>query len=116
MNEGKEFTKKKKKIEICDLTKIDNGVPQRFDFVPKRPVGVHNIPSNFEEITPGDLFKLYFDSTVVDYICSASNEYAERNKSKYPTMYAYLRQMTPEVFYKFVGILLHLGYRKIPRP
>ena len=31
-------------------------------------------------------------------------------------MYAYLWQMTPEKFYKFVGILLYLGYRKIPRP
>ena len=31
-------------------------------------------------------------------------------------MYAYLQQMTPEKFYKFDGILLHLGYRKIPRP
>ena len=99
------------KIEICDLTKVDDGVPEYFDFVPKQSVGAHNIPSNLEEITPCDLFKSYFDSTVVDCICSASNEYAERNKSKYPTMYAYLRQMTPEKFYKFIGIHCTTAFR-----
>ena len=103
-------------FEVHDLSEVDNGIRQYHDFQPSRSVGVQNVPSNFEELTPADLFKLYFDSAIVDVICSASNEYAERNKSNYPTMYAYFREMTPDNFYKVIGILIHLGYRKIPRP
>ena len=51
---------------------------------------------------------------LVGMICRASNEYAKLNKDKSPTMYSYYNEMTPDDFYKLVGIFIHLGYRKIP--
>ena len=95
------------------MTAIDNEVPDLHEFKPSRSVGVH-LPSRSGEWPPYELFKLFFDSEIVNMICDASNEYAERNKSKRRVMYSYYRSMTPD-FYKIVGILIHLGYRKIPR-
>ena len=48
-------------------------------------------------------------------LCKASNEYAEFLKDKKPVMYKYFGGMNPDNFYKLVGILIHFGYRKIPR-
>ena len=103
------------KFDVHDLSKVDNDIPNCYDFEPWRSVGVHHLLSS-NELTPADIFKLYLDPAIVDVICSATNEYAERNKSKYPTMLAYYDVMNPEKFYKVVGILVHLGYHKIPRP
>ena len=58
---------------------------------------------------------MYFDDNIVQQICDASNEYAERNKDKKKQMYQYFKKMTREDFYAIVGTLVHLGYRKIPR-
>ena len=101
-------------LDICDLTTVDNDVPSLHQFNPSRSVGVH-LPLHSEDWSPEELFKLYFDSEIVNMICNASNEYAERNKNKYPVMYSYFRKMEPIDFYNLVGILVHLGYRKIPR-
>ena len=79
-----------------------------------RSVGAH-LPSSICEPSPADLFKLFFDEEIVQSICDASNEYAERNKTSRPAMYRYYKQMTIEDFYALVGIFIHLGYRKIPR-
>ena len=79
-----------------------------------RSVGAH-LPSSICEPSPADLFKLFFDEEIVQRICDASNEYAERNKTSRPAMYRYYKQMTIEDFYALVGIFIHLGYRKIPR-
>ena len=62
-------------FEVHDLSEVDNDIRQYHDFQPSRSVGV--VPSNVEELIPADVFKLYFDSAIVDVICSASNEYAE---------------------------------------
>ena len=101
-------------FDICDLTTVDNDVPSLHQFNPSRSVGVH-LPLHSEDWSPEELFKVYFDSEIVNMICDASNEYAERNKNKYPVMYSYFRKMEPIDFYNLVGILVHLGYRKIPR-
>jgi hypothetical protein len=98
---------------VFDLTDIDSKVPQIHIFNPSRTVGAH-VPYD-NEITPADLFKLFFDSKIVQDICDASNEYAELKKSSRSTMYRYYKQMVPEDFYALVGVLVHLGYRKIPR-
>ena len=98
-------------FDICDLTTVDNDVPSLHQFNPSRSVGVH-LPLHSEDWSPEELFK---DSEIVNMICDASNEYAERNKNKYPVMYSYFRKMEPIDFYNLVGILVHLSYRKIPR-
>lgn len=101
-------------FDIHDLTTIDNDVPSLHTFNPSRSPGVH-LPMHSEDWSPEEIFKLYFDSEIIKLICNASNEYAERNKKKYPQMYSYFRKMEPHDFYNLVGILVHLGYRKIPR-
>lgn len=58
------------------------------------------------------LFKMYFDENIVQQICDASNEYAERNKDKKKEMYRFSKEMTCDDFYAMVGIIVH---RKIPR-
>ncbi len=57
-------------------------IPKHHDFEPLCSVGVHGLSS---ELTPAELFKLYFDPAIVNFICSATNEYADRNKSNYST-------------------------------
>lgn len=92
---------------------VDFKVPKTHPFQPLRPVGPH-LPATIQVSSPAELFKLYFDSGIVVRICDATNEYAERNKEK-AVMYRYYTPMTPDDFYAFVGIFVHLGYRKIPR-
>ena len=57
---------------------------------PARSPGVH-LPFHSDDWSP-ELFKLYFDSEIVNVICDASNEYAERNKNKYTRMYSYFKR------------------------
>ncbi len=106
--------RKSDNFDIHDLTTVDKHVPSLHNFNPSRSPGVH-LPLLSEEWSPEELFRLYFDSAIVKVICDASNEYAERNKNRYVQMYCYFRKMEPHDFYNLVGILVHLGYRKIPR-
>ena len=96
---------------IC--TKTDT-IKEDFTFAPAQLEGFH-IPSEVDTSNPEDLFKLFFDKTIVDYICNSSNEYAECHKDDKPVMYKYYNNMSSEDFYKMVSIFMHLGYKKIPR-
>ena len=49
---------------------------------------------------------------IVEYICKSSNE---NEKEKCPVMFRYYKTMTNNDFYKLLGVVIHLGYRKIPR-
>ena len=101
-------------LTVHELSDIDLNVPKGHEFNPLRSIGPH-LPSCIDVSSPAELFKLYFDSDIVQKICDATNEYAERNKDKHPVMYRYFSPMTPDDFYALVGIFVHLGYRKIPR-
>jgi len=86
----------------------------KFPFLPYRNVGVC-LPPGTTDTTPRGLFQLYFTDKVVDDICRCSNEYAELMKDKKPGMYRTYKGMTPEVFLRMVGMLIHFGYRKLPQ-
>ena len=47
--------------------------PPSFPFSPPRPVGVH-LPAGVNADDPESLFKLFFDHSIVQSICNASNE------------------------------------------
>ena len=83
-------------------------------FDPPRPSSVY-IPEDVDPNSPIELFKLFFDAEIVDYICNTSNEYAESEKEKRPAMYRYYKSMTKNDLYKLLGVIIHLGYRRIPR-
>ena len=96
---------------ICVKT---DAIKKDFTFDPVRPEGFH-IPSEINASNPEDLFKLFFDKSIVEYICNSSNEYAELLKDTKPVMYKYYNNMSTDDFYKMVAIFIHLGYKKIPR-
>ena len=73
------------------------------------------MPSDINPSSPGGLFKLFFEKDIVQSICDNSNEYAESLNDVKPVMYGYFLRMTADDLYKLLSILLHLGYRKIPR-
>ena len=101
-------------LPVRQLSEMDDNIPKSHSFEPVRPVGVH-LPAEVGEVSPEKLFKLYFSSDIVQYICAASNESAERVKCTKPGMYKYYKGMSEDDFYKVVGILIHLGYRRIPQ-
>ena len=71
--------------------------------------------SGSSELSPANPFpfEMYFnDQEICD---SNNNEYAEQNEDKLKQMYRYLKRMMPEDFYATVGIIIHLGYHKIPQ-
>ena len=98
-------------INICNKT---DEIQKDFAFTPTRPEGLY-IPDGVDTSNLEDLFKLFFDEEMVDYICKSSNEYAEVLKDTKPVMYKYYNNMSPVDFYKMVAILIHLGYKRIPR-
>ena len=100
-------------LDIMDITSSDRQ-PKIFPFTPTRPVGVY-LTDNTDPNCPAALFKLFFDTNIVQSICDASNEYAESLKDVKPIMYRYLKTMTRNDLYQLIGILIHFGYRKIPR-
>ena len=101
-----------KKFQVHDLLDVDNDVPKTHDF---RAAGAC-LPSGFSvEPSPADLFQLFFDNKIVQKICDATNEYAERQKTKRPTMHRYFKNMIPGDFYALMRVFIHLGYRRIPR-
>ena len=101
-----------KKFQVHDLLDVDNDVPKTHDF---RAAGAC-LPSGFSvEPSPADLFQLFFDNKIVQKICDATNEYAERQKTKRPTMHRYFKNMIPDDFYALMRVFIHLGYRRIPR-
>ncbi len=106
--------KQTKSFLIHDLSKVDTSIPKTHNFHPSRSAGAH-LSIDIGELTPADIFKLYFDSVIVQKICDSTNEYAEIHKIARPTMYRYFKQMVPDDFYALVGILIHMGYRRIPR-
>ena len=95
-------------VNIC--TKTDT-VKEVFPFTPVYPAGFH-LPSGVDTSNPEALFKLFFGNDILEYICKASNEYAESLKEKKPTMYKYYTSMTTEDFYQLVAIFIHFGYKK----
>ena len=98
-----------------ELGTKDDHAPSPFPFSPRRtPPGMF-LPYSTNPESPESLFKLFFDATIVDHICQSSNEYAEAQKEKKPVMYSYYKGMTSEDLYKLLGIIIHLGYRRIPR-
>ena len=99
------------KISITTRADVARGT---FQFSPSQPPGLY-IPSEVDTSNPEAIFKLFFDKQIVEYICKCSNEYAELNKDKKAVMYSYYNNMCTEDFYKMVAILIHLGYKKIPR-
>ena len=109
-----ELTPPQNNFTVHELSEMDLNVPKGHEFKPLRSIGPH-LPSCIEVSSPAELFKQYFDLDIVQKICDATNEYAERNKDKHPVMYWYFSPMTPDDFYALVGIFVHLGYRKIPR-
>ena len=98
-------------VNICTKTDV---VKEVFPFMPERTAGFH-LPTDIDTSNPEALFKLYFGNDIVEYICKASNEYAESLKEKKPTMYKYYASMTTDDFYKLVAIFIHFGYKKVPR-
>ena len=72
-------------VNICN--KVDK-TTQDFPFTPVRPEGLY-IPDDVGTTNPEELFKLFFDKEIVDYICKSSNEYAEGLKDTKPVMYKY---------------------------
>ena len=96
-------------LEVRDLSEVDNNIPKLHEFKPLRSVGIQ-LPSHTSEVSPASIFK-FFDANVFKDICDASNQYAEVHKSK--PMYCHYSTMKAEDFYAMVGILVHLGYRKI---
>lgn len=96
-------------LDVFDLNCEDKNIPPSFHFDPPCPSGVY-IPEDVDPNSPIELFKLFFDAEIVDYICSASNEYAESEKEKRPAMYHYYKSMTRNDFYKLLGVIIHLGY------
>ena len=98
-----------KKFQVPDLLDVDNDVPKTHDFKPLRAAGAC-LPSGYSvEPSPTDLFQLFFDNEIVQKICNATNEYAERQKTKRPTMHCYFKNMFPDDFYAL------MGYRRIPQ-
>lgn len=96
-----------------ELSELDLNVPSGHEFKLLQSIRPH-LPSCIEVSSPAELFKLYFGLDIVQKICDATNEYAERQKDKHPVMYRFFSLMTPDNFYALIGIFVHLGYRKIP--
>ena len=71
------------------------------------------IPSEVDTSNLEELFKLFFDKQIVEYICKSSDEYADCHKDDKPVMY--YDKMSIDDFYKLVAIFIHLGYKKIPK-
>lgn len=97
--------------DICNKTDV---VKEDFTFAPDRPEGFF-IPSEVDTSNPEELFKLFFNKDIVEYICKSSDEYAECHKDDKPVMYKYYDMMSTDDFYKLVAIFIHLGYKKIPK-
>ena len=72
------------------------------------------LPDGTDTSDPKTLFKLFFGADIVQYICKASDEYAESLKDNRTVTYKYYKSMTPDDFLKVVGILIHFGYKEIP--
>ena len=73
------------------------------------------MPGNVDPNCPEQLFKLFFDATIVDYICKASNQYTGSLRRHVLLCIGTYKHMTTIDFYNLVGIIVYLGYRKIPR-
>ena len=71
--------KKQKTFQVHDLSEIDHNIPKTHDFNPLRAIGAH-FPLGISELSPADLFKLFFDMDIVQKVCEATNEYAELQK------------------------------------
>ena len=97
--------------DICTKTDV---VKEDFTFAPDRPEGFYT-PSEVDTSNPEELFKLFFDKQIVEYICKSSDEYADCHKDDKPVMYKYYDKMSIDDFYKLVAIFIHLGYKKIPK-
>lgn len=94
------------------LTRTD--VPKDiFPFTPVTSPGMY-LPDNTDSSDPETLFRLFFSDDIVDYICRASDEYADSLQDRRKVMYKYYKRMSPEDFYKVVALLIHFGYKKIP--
>ena len=104
----------KQQLTLNDISTPDAGYTGKLSFSPSRTVGTH-LPDNITDTSEAAVFKLFFDAHIVQEICRCSDEYAEQLKEKKPVMYRYYKGMSPETFDKLIGIILHLGYRRIPQ-
>uniref|UniRef100_A0A1X7TKW5 PiggyBac transposable element-derived protein domain-containing protein n=1 Tax=Amphimedon queenslandica TaxID=400682 RepID=A0A1X7TKW5_AMPQE len=64
-------------LDMHDLLDVDHGVPKKHDFKPSRNIGAY-LPASVNASSPVDLFKLFFNEVIVQNICDATNEFAER--------------------------------------
>ena len=101
-------------LEVKDICTKTDVVKEDFPFMPVQPSGFH-LPPGIDISSPEELFKLFFGAEIVEYICKATNEYAESLKEKKPVMYKYFNSMSSKEFYKLLAIFIHFGYKKIPR-
>ena len=96
----------------CILTKTDV-VKATFLLTPSTQPGFY-LPVDIETSDPESLFKLFFSQDIAEYICKASDEYADLLRDRRKVMYEYYKRMAVEDFYKMVALLIHFGYKKIP--
>ena len=59
-------------------------------------------------------FKLIFCAEMVTQICGFTNQYVEAMRELHPRSYMYWQDLTPEEFYKFIGLLLYMGIVQAP--
>ena len=91
--------------------RVKTDVPRKlFPFIPITSPGFY-LPHGTSTSDPEMLFRLFFNSDIMNYIYKASNEYAESLKDKRTVTYEDYKSMKPVDFFKVVGILIHLGYK-----
>lgn len=75
------------------LTKTD-AVTTIFPFTPPTGPGFY-IPDNVDTSDPESLFRLFFSDDIIEYICRASDEYADLLQDRRKVMYNYYKGMSP---------------------
>jgi len=109
-----EQKKKEPPLPSYDIDVPDKVYGTKIPFTPTRSVGIH-LPPNTTDKSPKGFFQLFFTEDIVADICRCSDEYAEDTKSKNPYLYKHYKSMSSEDFLKFVGLLIHFEYHKIPQ-
>ncbi len=83
-------------------------------FLPKRKPGVQPpLSTSVDNPTPIELFKMYFDKSAINTLCSNTNKKAARNtaagkKFKWT-------EVTEEEMCKYIGLTLYMGILKLPK-
>lgn len=87
-------------------------VPEPLSFNPKRTPGVQP-PLNARNPPPGEIFSLFFDAEVLNFLCENTNKNAAAKQKTEKT--STWREINPEELKKFIGMLLYMSVLRLPK-